>query len=185
MQKVVLILNNIISPEQNDAIVYNVIEEKELEKYKSTPNSNIKTIEIYNDLINDMSSLNIDEGTSLQNHTNSMDIIEFNSSSNVNEKEELEKYKPTPNSSKINHMSDLPLIDIDEYESRTSLQNCIMDIMESDNSSSSAPNQATKLSIGTCVYVNELLLKLEEDGFITPDEKVKELIKELTETKFL
>jgi tetratricopeptide (TPR) repeat protein len=32
---------------------------------------------------------------------------------------------------------------------------------------------------------NRILLKLEEDGFITPDEKVKELIKELSEIKYL
>ncbi|PKY57571.1 hypothetical protein RhiirA4_478720 [Rhizophagus irregularis] len=32
---------------------------------------------------------------------------------------------------------------------------------------------------------HSILLKLEEDGFITPDEKVKELIKELTGIKYL
>ncbi|CAB5211092.1 uncharacterized protein OCT59_027463 [Rhizophagus irregularis] len=35
------------------------------------------------------------------------------------------------------------------------------------------------------IYENELLLKLEKEGFITPDEKVKELLKELTEIKYL
>ncbi|RGB29984.1 hypothetical protein C1646_765923 [Rhizophagus diaphanus] len=35
------------------------------------------------------------------------------------------------------------------------------------------------------MYNNRILLKLEEDGFITPDEKVKELIKELSEIKYL
>ncbi|RGB34424.1 hypothetical protein C1646_815387 [Rhizophagus diaphanus] len=35
------------------------------------------------------------------------------------------------------------------------------------------------------IYENELLLKLEKEGFITPDLKVKELLKELTEIKYL
>ncbi|POG53511.1 hypothetical protein GLOIN_2v1886727, partial [Rhizophagus irregularis DAOM 181602=DAOM 197198] len=35
------------------------------------------------------------------------------------------------------------------------------------------------------MYNNRILLKLEEDGFITPDEKSKELIKELSEIKYL
>ncbi|CAB4438137.1 unnamed protein product [Rhizophagus irregularis] len=34
-------------------------------------------------------------------------------------------------------------------------------------------------------FNNSILLKLEEDGFTTPDEKAKELIKELTDIKFL
>src|SRR5688572_3773854 len=51
-----------------------------------------------------------------------------------------------------------------------------------DNSPSSA---TTEISIDTYVFGNKLLLKLEDNGFITPDEKVKELIKELTESKCL
>ncbi|PKY53499.1 hypothetical protein RhiirA4_547693, partial [Rhizophagus irregularis] len=35
------------------------------------------------------------------------------------------------------------------------------------------------------MFNNRILLKLEEDGFITPDEKAKELIKELSEIKYL
>ncbi|PKK67299.1 hypothetical protein RhiirC2_867861, partial [Rhizophagus irregularis] len=34
-------------------------------------------------------------------------------------------------------------------------------------------------------FNNSILLKLEEDGFTTPDEKAKELIKELTDIKYL
>jgi tetratricopeptide (TPR) repeat protein len=39
--------------------------------------------------------------------------------------------------------------------------------------------------MNTFIYENEIILKLEKEGFITPDEKVKELIKELTEIKNL
>src|SRR2546427_790814 len=35
------------------------------------------------------------------------------------------------------------------------------------------------------MFNNHILLKLEEDGFTTPDEKAKELIKELSEIKYL
>ncbi|GET58261.1 hypothetical protein GLOIN_2v1845346 [Rhizophagus irregularis DAOM 181602=DAOM 197198] len=35
------------------------------------------------------------------------------------------------------------------------------------------------------MFNNRILLKLGEDGFITPDEKAKELIKELSEIKYL
>ncbi|RGB31880.1 hypothetical protein C1646_763557 [Rhizophagus diaphanus] len=34
-------------------------------------------------------------------------------------------------------------------------------------------------------FNNSILLKLEEDGFTTPDRKAKELIKELTDIKYL
>ena len=35
------------------------------------------------------------------------------------------------------------------------------------------------------MFNNRILDKLEEDGFTTPDKKAKELIKELTEIKYL
>ncbi|PKC67051.1 TPR-like protein [Rhizophagus irregularis] len=66
----------------------------------------------------------------------------------------------------------------------------------SSQSGSSSTNTApgnlennNSLSYKTILYENmsnnRILLKLEEDGFITPDEKAKELIKELSEIKYL
>ncbi|RGB24292.1 hypothetical protein C1646_821679 [Rhizophagus diaphanus] len=66
----------------------------------------------------------------------------------------------------------------------------------SSQSGSSSTNTASgnlennnSLSYKTILYENmsndRILLKLEEDGFITPDEKAKELIKELSEIKYL
>ena len=61
MQDVVSALETIISPEQNDAIVCNVNEKKELEKNESNSNLSKNTIDINYDLINDTASLNINE----------------------------------------------------------------------------------------------------------------------------
>src|SRR5205085_2099565 len=41
-------------------------------------------------------------------------------------------------------------------------------------------SSVTSKTINNCI-----LLKLEEDGFITPDDKVKKLIEELTEVEYL
>jgi len=43
----------------------------------------------------------------------------------------------------------------------------------------------TVCTVRAYFYENKLLLKLEEGGFIAPDEKVKELLKEITEIKNL
>jgi tetratricopeptide (TPR) repeat protein len=104
---------------------------------------------------------------------------------NVYEKNGLDKYKSTSKLIKgtVNNdlINNLEILNIDEYEHKSGI------MMKSENSSpSSTSNQTTEPSIGdTYIHRNQLLLKLENEGFITPDEKVKELVKELTEPKFL
>ncbi|RIA81422.1 hypothetical protein C1645_881628 [Glomus cerebriforme] len=173
MQKVVSTLKIIMSPEQKNAIIYRFSEEKQFEEYKSFSNNSKGTIEINNDLMNNV-SLNIYEH---------------------DEEKQLEKYISNSSSSKrtmdmnndiINNLSDITSLNInDEYENKIGLQSHSLDIIEFENGSSSESNQTTESSTYTHIYKNQLLLKLEEDGFTTPDDKVKELIKDLTETKFL
>jgi Tfp pilus assembly protein PilF len=104
---------------------------------------------------------------------------------NVYEKNDLDKYKSTSKLIKgtVNNdlINNLEILNIDEYEHKSGI------MMKSENSSSSnTSNKTTEPSIGdTYIHRNQLLLKLENEGFITPDEKVKELVKELTEPKFL
>ncbi|GBC08353.1 hypothetical protein RclHR1_08060001 [Rhizophagus clarus] len=57
MQEVVAILESIIPSEQNDVITHNINEKGELEEYNSSLNN--ETMDINNDLINDIASLNI------------------------------------------------------------------------------------------------------------------------------
>ncbi|PKC15840.1 hypothetical protein RhiirA5_481971 [Rhizophagus irregularis] len=183
-----------------------VVKEKEPEKFKSVSNLSKKTIDIYNDLIDD-ESLNINEhesgaiaesenststvsnkaGPSIDNTYQSLlkpEKEEF--INNVNEKENLEKYKSTLKLSKgtidisDDLVNDLGSLNIFEYEYKSGIK------VEFESSLSSTSNQATKSSTeNTCIYRNQLLIKLENEGFITPDEKVKELVKELIEPKFL
>ncbi|UZO06677.1 uncharacterized protein OCT59_026987 [Rhizophagus irregularis] len=63
---------------------------------------------------------------------------------------------------------------------------------QNGSSTNTAPGNLennNSLSYKTILYENmfnnRILLKLGEDGFITPDEKAKELIKELSEIKYL
>ncbi|RGB31320.1 hypothetical protein C1646_764207 [Rhizophagus diaphanus] len=207
MQDVVSALGKIISPNQNDAIIN---KEKKLEKYMSVPHiSERTTIDIYNDLI-DVKSLSINEyesevmtesetspSTMSSKEGPSIDDTYYcrNQSllkpekevliNNVIEKENLEKYMSTLKLSKettdINDdlVNDLGSLNIYEYEYKSGIK------AEFENCLSSTLNQATKSTENTCIYRSKLLLRLENEGFITPDEKVKELVKELTEPKFL
>jgi hypothetical protein len=182
--------------------------EKEPEKYKLVPHINERTIDIYNDLI-DVKSLSIDEyesgaiaesenststvsnkaGPSIDDtyycRNQSLSLLKPEKEefiNNVNEKENLEKYKSTLKLSKgtidisDDLVNDLGSLNIYEYEYKSGIKL---------DSLSSTSNQATKSTEDTCIYRNQLLLRLENEGFITPDEKVKELVKELAEPKFL
>ncbi|PKY53589.1 hypothetical protein RhiirA4_499290 [Rhizophagus irregularis] len=192
---------------ENDAIMN---KEKEPEKYKSVPHISERTIDIYNDLI-DVKSLSINEYESgaIAESENSTSTVSNKAGpsiddtyycrnqsllkpekeefiNNVNEKENLEKYKSTLKLNKgtidisDDLVNDLGSLNIYEYEYKSGIK------VEFENSLSSTSNQAIKSSTeDTCIYRNQLLIKLENEGFITPDEKVKELIKELTEPKFL
>ncbi|RIA88911.1 hypothetical protein C1645_825584 [Glomus cerebriforme] len=176
IQHVVSILKAILSPEQNDIVIYTDNEEKPLEEYNSISNSK-ETIEINNNLIDNM-SLNIYRCESLKHY--------------FLEEKQLEKYESSSNSKGImdmnedlmNSMSNIASLNINECGSSIGLQNHSLGISKLENNLSTS-NQTTESSMDTHVYNNQLLLKLEEDGFITPDDKVKELIKDLTETKFL
>ncbi|CAG8445892.1 15634_t:CDS:2 [Funneliformis caledonium] len=53
------------------------------------------------------------------------------------------------------------------------------------SSSSEKPNTASGTKLHEIIFNNHVLHKLEEEGFITPDEKAKKLLTKLTETKFL
>src|SRR4051794_622685 len=55
-------------------------------------------------------------------------------------------------------------------------------ITSTNSQSSSSIAESDQLLMN--ISINETLFKLEEDGFITPDEKVKELTKKLTKPKF-
>ncbi|CAB4480106.1 unnamed protein product [Rhizophagus irregularis] len=59
----------------------------------------------------------------------------------------------------------------------------LINIVDSKKSESSSSNALNKRINPSCR--NAIELALEEDGFTTPDEKAKELIKKLTETKYL
>ncbi|GBC07922.1 hypothetical protein RclHR1_00780002 [Rhizophagus clarus] len=61
MQDVVALLKAIVSSEQNDPIIYDNYEEKELKEYKSKSMLSKGTIDINNDLMNNVSSLNLNE----------------------------------------------------------------------------------------------------------------------------
>ncbi|EXX54982.1 Rad53p [Rhizophagus irregularis DAOM 197198w] len=211
MQEVVSALKAIISPNQNDTFIDNINKRKEPENYKSVSNLSDRTTDLNNDLIN-VKSLNIDgyeselkakseyNPSSASNKAgSSMDDTYYyrnqsllkpgkeNFTNNANEKENLEKYKSTSKLSKgtIDIVVNNDLISVlgslniyDEHKSEIKV--------EFENSSSSTSNQAIEPSTeDACVYNNQLLFKLENEGFITPDEKVKELVKELTEPKFL
>jgi tetratricopeptide (TPR) repeat protein len=194
-----------IPSNQNYAIDSNINKKNHPEKYKSVSKLNKRTIDVSNDLIN-IKSLSIDEyesgvieesenspssasnkvGSSIDDaccHRNQS--LREESINNVYEKEELEEYKSSSKLSKgtidINNdlINDLESLNIDEYE-------CKNEIIESKNNSSSASNRAEKSSTEDMyIYRNQILLKLENEGFITPDEKVKELVKELIEPKYL
>ncbi|PKY45528.1 hypothetical protein RhiirA4_517003 [Rhizophagus irregularis] len=73
----------------------------------------------------------------------------------------------------VNFSNDKPDIDAQTNSSQ-------LNIVESKSNSPNAPNKLINPSSR-----NVIELKLEEDGFTTPDEKVKELIKKLTEAKYL
>ncbi|GBC07944.1 hypothetical protein RclHR1_00780024 [Rhizophagus clarus] len=112
---------------EKDKFINNDYEKEDLEKHESISKSSKRTIDINNDLINDLESLNIGEF---------------------------------------------------EYKS--------VAIIDSENSPLGISNQTTEPSTeDTNICRNQLFLKLENEGFITPDEKVKEIIKELIEPKFL
>ncbi|CAB5204168.1 unnamed protein product [Rhizophagus irregularis] len=204
MQEVVLALKAIISPNQNDTIFDNINEKEEPEKHKSVSDL---TIDLNNNLIN-VRSLNINEyesrvieepensfssasnkaGSSIddtyyhyKNHSffkqKSKEII-----SNIYEKKEIEKCESTSKVIKGTANNDLTndfeSLNIDEFEYKNEV------MANFKNSSPSLSNQATELSTED-IYKNQLLIKLESEGFITPDEKARELVKELTEPKFL
>ncbi|GBC07945.1 hypothetical protein RclHR1_00780025 [Rhizophagus clarus] len=202
MQEVVSSLKAMISPNKNDT-TYNNNGKKEPEKYKPDSNSSKRrTIDINNDLIN-VESLNIDEyesgviaesesssyssnkvGPSIGgiNYYKNQSLHELEKKEFINndyEKEFLEKYESNSKLSKrtidVNNelINDRELLNIDEYEHKSEI---VVD------PPLGASNQVVELSIEDR---NQLLLKLENEGFITPDEKVKELVKELTEPKFL
>ncbi|GBC06864.1 hypothetical protein RclHR1_00710015 [Rhizophagus clarus] len=131
-----------------------------------------------------------------------------------NEKKELKEYNSNSNSSKgtieingelINDIESLKI----ESDDTSSLSNqltkpsvddisvynndLIDDItplnilMETENGSSSLSNKVTELSANdTRVYKNQLLLELEENGFITQEEKAEALLeKDLNKPKYL
>ncbi|CAG8482027.1 15316_t:CDS:2 [Rhizophagus irregularis] len=166
IQEVVSALKAVIYPNQNDTIVYKINEKKEPEKFKSVSNLSKKTIDIYNDLIDD-ESLNINEhesgaiaesenststvsnkaGPSIDNTYQSLlkpEKEEF--INNVNEKENLEKYKSTLKLSKgtidisDDLVNDLGSLNIFEYEYKSGIK------VEFESSLSSTSNQATKSS---------------------------------------
>ncbi|CAB5382224.1 unnamed protein product [Rhizophagus irregularis] len=62
MQEVVTVLEATISSEQNDVTIYDFNEKKELKEYQSNSSSSKGTIDINDDLINDITSLNIVSG---------------------------------------------------------------------------------------------------------------------------
>jgi Tfp pilus assembly protein PilF len=171
MQKVVTILEAIISSEQNDMNIYDNIanynfnEKKELE-YKSNSNSGIGTIEINNDLIiNDVTSLNIESGI----------IIESENSSTS------ASYQAT----ELSVDDDTNIYDNNSINITSSyIESRIM--MKSENSSSSVSNQAIEPSNDNKYYYkNQLLLQLEKEGLTTPDDKAEELSMNLTKPKYL
>ncbi|CAB4377081.1 unnamed protein product [Rhizophagus irregularis] len=194
IQEVVSALKAVIYPNQNDTIVYKINEKKEPEKFKSASNLCKKTIDINNDLI-DVKSLNINEhesgvivesenipstvsdktGSSIDdtNYFRNQSSLKLENEEFINkicEKKEIEKYKTTSKLIKetVNNdlMDDDLGLNIDEYECKNEI------IMESENNLSSASNQAAKPSIKDMyIYGNQLLLRLENEGFITPDEK--------------
>jgi tetratricopeptide (TPR) repeat protein len=209
IQDVVSTLKGIISPNQNDAIVYNINEKKEPVEYKLASNLSKRATDMNHELIN-VESLDINEYKSdvVAESENSSSNVSNNAGSSINdtyyyinqspvkfekeeiinnvyEKNDLDKYKSTSKLIKgtVNNdlINNLETLNIDEYEHKSGIT------VESENSSSSSTsNQTTEPSIGdTYIHRNQLLLKLENEGFITPDEKVKELVKELTEPKFL
>ncbi|PKC73047.1 hypothetical protein RhiirA1_488049 [Rhizophagus irregularis] len=102
--------------------------------------------------------------------------------SNIYEKKEIEKCESTSKVIKGTANNDLTndfeSLNIDEFEYKNEV------MANFKNSSPSLSNQATELSTED-IYKNQLLIKLESEGFITPDEKARELVKELTEPKFL
>jgi hypothetical protein len=163
MQKVVEILETMISSEQNDITIYNFNEKKELE-YKSNFYSNKGTIDIINNgLINDITSFDIESGIIMK-------------SKNI-----------TPSASyQATEVDDTNVNDNDSINITSSnIENKI--VIESENSLSSAPNQATELSVGDRgIYKNQLLLELEKERLTTPDDKVEKLLlNDLTKPKYL
>ncbi|RGB31318.1 hypothetical protein C1646_817368 [Rhizophagus diaphanus] len=207
MQEVVSALKAMISPNQIDTITDNINERKEPENHKSSNLSN-RTIDLNDDLIN-IKSLNIDgykcglkveseNSQSSASGPSKNDTHYYRNQSllkpekegfinNVNEKENLKKYKSTSKLSKrtidinndlVNGLESLNIYEYIEYKSGMKV--------EFENCSSNASNQAIDLPTeDTCIYRNKLLLRLENEGFITPDEKAKELVKELDEPKSL
>jgi hypothetical protein len=165
MQEVVTILEAMISSEQSDMSIYNNItnynfnEKKELE-YKSNLNSGIGTIEINNGIINDVTSLNIESGIIMESENS------LTSASNQTTELSVNDINVCNNSINI---------------TPSYIKNRI--IMESKNSSSSVSNQALDEK---CYYKNQLLLELEKEGLITPDDKVEKLLlNDLTKPKYL
>ncbi|GBC07943.1 hypothetical protein RclHR1_00780023 [Rhizophagus clarus] len=166
--------------------INNVYEKETLEKYRSTSKLRKLSKDINNYLTND-GSLNINELLESENSSSSVSNKEGPSIDETDyDRDDSERYEPTSKLSKrtidINNalINDIELLNIDDYEYKSKI------IMDSEYSPFGISNQATVPSTGdTYIYRNQLLLKLENEGFITPDEKVKELLKELTEPKFL
>ncbi|CAB5204210.1 unnamed protein product [Rhizophagus irregularis] len=165
MQEVVTVLEATISSEQNDVTIYDFNEKKELKKYQSNSSSSKGTIDINDDLINDITSLNIVS-----------EIIK--QSENVSSSVSNQAMKPTLDDISV-YNNDL-INDIIFLNAESGI------IMESKNSMPNVSNQITEPSVDdTCVYKNQLLLELEKDGFTTSDDKAEELIKNLTKPKYL
>ncbi|RIA88923.1 hypothetical protein C1645_806542 [Glomus cerebriforme] len=135
---------------------------KEVVKESNSNNNNKETIEINDDLI-DNESLNIYEYESLKHH--SLDEENKSNSNNKGTNDDLN----------------------DDDKCGNGLQDYSSDMNEFENNSSSTSNKTTsESSMNAHIYKNQLLLKLDADGFITPDKKVKELLKKkFTEPKFL
>ncbi|PKK59713.1 hypothetical protein RhiirC2_794429 [Rhizophagus irregularis] len=166
MQEVVTVLEATISSEQNDVTIYDFNEKKELKEYQSNSSSSKGTIDINDDLINDITSLNIVSGIIKQ-------------SENVSSSVSSQEMKPS--------LDDISVYDNDLINDIISLnaESGII-IMESKNNMPNVSNQVTEPSVDdTCVYKNQLLLELEKDGFTAPDDKAEELIKNLTKPKYL
>ncbi|RGB34932.1 hypothetical protein C1646_742528 [Rhizophagus diaphanus] len=138
IQKVVLALRAIISPEQDNTINENFSE-------KSVSGSSVK-YQTISDVIPDIN-----------------ENLSIDSNIGVNFSNDFSNDKP------------------DISTKRNSAQ--LINIVDSKKSESSSSNALNKRINPSCR--NAIELTLEEDGFITPDEKAKELIKKLTETKYL
>ncbi|GBC07923.1 hypothetical protein RclHR1_00780003 [Rhizophagus clarus] len=192
MQKVVTVLESIISSEQNDVITHNVNEKKELEEYNS--NLNKGTIDINNDLMNDITSLNIKSGivpgsgiissSSVSNQAvkQSVDYTRNDIINDVTSLNVKSGIVPESGSSVTNQKTEQSV----DY-TRNDIINDVTSLnIKSGIIISNISNRATEPLIDyTRAYKSHLLLELEKEGLITPDDKVEELLKNLAKPKYL